>query len=68
MSIGHVRAEKSPLARQNCNENFIVLGDFVHGARKLVVCFAAQGVEFLGDIERDNGEFTAVFYEDGFFL
>lgn len=64
----YVRGKESPLACQDGDEDFVVLGDFVHGARELVVCFAAESVEFRGDIEGDDGELAAVFDEDGFFL
>jgi hypothetical protein len=64
----YLRREKPPLARQNRDENLIVLSDFVHGARELVVRVAAHGVEFLGHIEGYDGEFAAVFDEDGFFF
>lgn len=44
-----------------------MLSNLGHGTRKLVVRFAAERVELLGDIECDNGEFAAVFGLDGFF-
>jgi len=64
----YARGKESAFACQDGDEDFVVLGDFVHGARELVVCFAAEGVEFRGDVEGDDCELAAVFHENGFFL
>jgi hypothetical protein len=63
-----LRRKEPPLACQNCNKHFIVLCDFEQRARKLVVVFSAQRIEFLGDVERDDGDAAAVVDQDGIFL
>jgi hypothetical protein len=63
-----VRGKESSRARQNGNENLIMLRDLEQCARKLVVVFSAQRIEFLGHVERDDGDAAAVVDEDGFFL
>jgi hypothetical protein len=63
-----LRRKEPPLAGQNRDEDFLVLSDFVHGSRKFVVRVSAHGIEFLGDIECDDGDFAAVLDEDGFFF
>ena len=42
-------------------------GDFVHGAGELVVQVAIEGIEFLGDVEGDDGDFAFVVDEDAWF-
>jgi hypothetical protein len=66
---GHdLRGEEPSVARQHSDKHLIVLGDLVHGARELVVQFSAERVELLGDVEGDDGDFTAVFDENAIFL
>lgn len=61
------RAEVAAFARQNGNVDIIALGDLLHGEGKLVVGCSVEGVEFLGCIERDDGDFAAVLELDGAF-
>jgi hypothetical protein len=63
-----LRRKEPALPCQNRDEHLIVLCDFEQRARKLVVVFSAQRIEFLGDVECDDGDAAAVVDQDGIFL
>jgi hypothetical protein len=65
---GDVRRKESPIASQDCDKHLIMFRNFDQRARKLVVVLSAQRIEFLGHVERDDGDAAAVVDEDGVFL
>jgi hypothetical protein len=65
---GDIRRKESPLARQNRDEHLIMFRNFKQRTRKLVVVLSAQRIEFLGHVERDDGDAAAVVDEDRVFL
>lgn len=59
-----VRGEETSFAGQNGDVNVGSFGDLVHGARQLVIEASIEGVEFLGHVERDCGDFALIVDED----
>lgn len=60
----HLRREIPPFARQDRDVDVFSGGDLTHHACEPVVQVLGQGVEFLGEVERDDGDDAADFEED----
>lgn len=54
------RRKVAPLAEENRDVDFVMLGDFSEGLRKLIVLCLCEGVEFLLVGDGDDGDAAAV--------
>lgn len=57
--MGLLRAEESPFAREDCDEDVVSLRHFTHELRQAEVEVLGHGIEFLLVAESDDGDFAA---------
>lgn len=61
MDVGGLRGEESTFPGQNCDENVIASGDFLHCCSQAVIEVLIEGIELLGLVEGYDSDFAAVF-------